>query len=61
LGKKFQLQNDLAYWGYDRSYARSSVIVLATGYHKDILQNPFSLDTLSQPYRFLCSSEMKFE
>ena len=29
--KKFHLQNDLAYWGYDRSYARGLVIVLATG------------------------------
>ena len=30
LGIKIQLQNDLAYWGYDRSYAHSSVVVLAT-------------------------------
>ena len=30
MGKNIQLQNDLAYWGYDCSYARSSVIVLAT-------------------------------
>jgi len=29
LGKKIQLQSYLAYWGYDRSYARSLVIVLA--------------------------------
>jgi len=30
LGKKFQLQNNLAYWGFDRSYARSSAIVLVS-------------------------------